>query len=563
VNKRTQFVPSSSARCDLRSRWSLAFSAVGLSMLVLIFQAYPTDAADQREIRKFTERHALVIANEAYKNTGSLPNAVRDGKDIAQALKEGGYTVEIVTDADLAALRSALDRFSRQGDAADRLNLLYYTGQGATINGVNYMVPVDVEADTADKFKRTAVPLSEVADGLSRSSSLNVLVLDGSQTDPFVANRRNDTEKLRGFVPGQLPLMGLDNVVMLYSSLSGTDAEDGPFARAFLKNLKAPAVEWDQFVRYLTFDMLEATQGRQRPAVVGLPPRFSLTAIKEARISLPTLNDLKLKERGRVVLIEDDREVPVYADGSYALLIGISDYDNDKVWAKLPGVKKDIEALEKVLTRRHGFEVTTVLDPSDSELEAAFKQFIRVYGPRENARLLVFYAGHGYTTPAAQYQIGWIVPRNAPDPVGAPEAFAVTALSMRRINEYSEIIKSKHVLWLFDSCFSGSVFDTSPSRAREESLPEYYKRPIRRVITSGSANEAVPDKSVFAEMLLEAFNGERRVGRRDDVFTDVELGDFLGDFVQRYRDRRQTPQSGVVPLRGLDRGRIVFQVPAK
>ena len=201
------------------------------------------------------------------------------------------------------------------------------------------------------------------------------------------------------------------------------------------------------------------------------------------------------------------------------------------------------------------------MDPDDLELENAFKQFIRVHGAKEGARLIVYYSGHGYSTDLENFKIGWLVPRNAPHPVVAPEAFRVTALSMRRIIEYSEIIRSKHVLFLFDSCFSGSVFDMAPSRGLpSDDLPSYWQKKIRGVITAGSADEEVPDESIFREMFIEALKGEQRVGRRDDVFTGYELGEFLKDTVYKYRSGRQTPQNGTVPLRGLDRGAFIFRL---
>jgi hypothetical protein len=241
----------------------------------------------------------------------------------------------------------------------------------------------------------------------------------------------------------------------------------------------------------------------------------------------------KLKRLGRVYAKQEGQEVAVY-DGSYALLIGVSDYDDPKSW-----------------------------NPSDLEMEKAIKDFIRVHGAKENARLLIYYSGHGYSTDAGKFKIGWLVPRNAPHPLGAPEAFRVTALSMRRINEYSEIIRSKHVLWVFDSCFSGSVFDMAPGRsAASDDLPRYWDERIRGVITSGSADETVPDQSIFRELFVEALGGKHRVGRRTSLFTGYELGDFLKDMVYRYRDKQQTPQNGVVPIRGLDTGAFIFQVPA-
>jgi hypothetical protein len=157
--------------------------------------------------------------------------------------------------------------------------------------------------------------------------------------------------------------------------------------------------------------------------------------------------------------------------------------------------------------------------------------------------------------------IGWIVPSDAPDPVLYPEEFALTALSMRRIEEYSEFVKARHILWVFDSCFSGSIFAMNMRGQSEASLEkELFARPIRRVITSGSDGETVPDKSVFADLFVSALEGTERVGREKSLFTANELGEWLHKQVYKYRKGMQTPQNGTVIIRELDQGEILFRL---
>jgi hypothetical protein len=52
------------------------------------------------------------------------------------------------------------------------------------------------------------------------------------------------------------------------------------------------------------------------------------------------------------------------------------------------------------------------------------------------------------------------------------------------------------VLFIFDSCFSGSVFATS--RAAPGIIDYKIANPVRQFIASGAADETVPDKSVFS-----------------------------------------------------------------
>ena len=66
------------------------------------------------------------------------------------------------------------------------------------------------------------------------------------------------------------------------------------------------------------------------------------------------------------------------------------------------------------------------------------------------------------------------------------------SLNMSRLLSLSREMESNHVLFLFDSCFSGTIFKT---RALPKSPPHIQKKmakPVRQFITSGSAGEEVP-----------------------------------------------------------------------
>lgn len=97
---------------------------------------------------------------------------------------------------------------------------------------------------------------------------------------------------------------------------------------------------------------------------------------------------------------------------SYALLIGASDYTAG--WPDLPGVREDIAAVEKVL-KQHNFTVTKISDPDRKKLDVALEKFINDYGLDEENRLLIYFAGHGYTI-KKKYggEMGYIVPVDAP-----------------------------------------------------------------------------------------------------------------------------------------------------
>lgn len=259
---------------------------------------------------------------------------------------------------------------------------------------------------------------------------------------------------------------------------------------------------------------------------------------------------LRFKEENK------ERNVKLYNE-SYALIIGASDYQKGSGWPNLPGVKNDIKSVQDIL-EKEGFKVTVVINPKSNDLEKAYSDFIDNCGLSEENRLLFYFAGHGYTLKQSyKADMGYIVPIDSPNPDIDKNGFLKTALSMQQIEVYAKQIQSKHAMFIFDSCFSGSIFALTRDFARNIS----YKttQPVRQFITSGSAEESVPDKSIFCKQFIIALNGEADVN--DDGFvTGSELGIYLQDSVINYSKESQHPQYGKICDPNLDKGDFVFEV---
>lgn len=260
--------------------------------------------------------------------------------------------------------------------------------------------------------------------------------------------------------------------------------------------------------------------------------------------------------RGAVgIRVEDGKEVKLY-EKSYALVVGVSDYTHG--WPKLPGVKKDIDEVSRVL-ERHGFQVTKVENPDSAQLEKSFKEFIDAHGRGVETRLLFYFAGHGHTVKQSYgEEMGYIVPRDAPLPARDPSGLMSKAMDMQQMELYARRVQSKHALFVFDSCFSGAIF--ALSRAVPDAISYKTARPVRQFITSGSADEQVPDQSIFRRQFVEALGGEADLNN-DDYVTGTELGMFLQDKVINYSRDAQHPQYGKIRHPNLDKGDFVFALP--
>jgi hypothetical protein len=235
---------------------------------------------------------------------------------------------------------------------------------------------------------------------------------------------------------------------------------------------------------------------------------------------------------------------------SYALLIGISKYTNG--WSNIETIPNELEKLEEVLTAQ-GFHITKIMNPKGYELFQSYERFVDAYGYDPNNRLLFVYSGHGYSTNGGEK--GYLVPSDAPNPSINLRAFKRQAMNIGRLLTLSREMESTHALFLFDSCFSGTIFKTKGLSTYPKYIQKSLAKPVRQFITSGSADEEVPAISSFMPMLRDGIQGDADLNK-DHYVTGSELGIFLMQNLPNYEN--QTPQYGKIKDYRLSQGDFVF-----
>lgn len=83
---------------------------------------------------------------------------------------------------------------------------------------------------------------------------------------------------------------------------------------------------------------------------------------------------------------EPPRPTELYAE-SHALVIGVSRYTAGL--RSLPGVRRDVAEVALAL-QRHGFQMTTVEDPTYEQFDQTMRSFIARRGHVFNARLVIY-----------------------------------------------------------------------------------------------------------------------------------------------------------------------------
>jgi TRAP-type transport system periplasmic protein len=265
------------------------------------------------------------------------------------------------------------------------------------------------------------------------------------------------------------------------------------------------------------------------------------------------LNPLCLYSSTRGIRVKSTKGQQLYLYKDYhALVLGVGNYDD---WPDLPGAVRDAQEIAEKL-KDYGFKVRLVLNPTSSQLESEFNNLAFKIGRKKDRAILIYFAGHGQTEELAnQKKLGYIVPKDCPRIDVDPAGFVVKAMSMKTIEQYALRIRSKHVLMLFDSCFSGSVF--SSVRSAPTAILEKVNKPVRQFITAGNEEEQVPDQSVFKTCFIDGIYGEADLNK-DGYVTGSELGMYLDTNVINYSSGSQHPQYGKIRDPRLDKGDFVF-----
>jgi hypothetical protein len=251
------------------------------------------------------------------------------------------------------------------------------------------------------------------------------------------------------------------------------------------------------------------------------------------------------------VVTRNGEKINLYKD-YHALVMGVGSY---KKWPELGNAVSDAKEVA-VRLKDLGFQVKLVLDPTYLEMKSALTEMVFKTGSEVDRAVLFYYAGHGYTQKLPdKTRMGYLIPTDCPLLEEDSLGFATHAISMKEIESASLKISSRHVIMLFDSCFSMSLF--SLFRAVPDDITKKSALPVRQFITAGRENETMPDKSIFKSCFLKGMYGDADI-IGDGYITGSELGMYLQQSVPDYTKSRQHPQYAKINNPDFDTGDFIF-----
>jgi hypothetical protein len=232
---------------------------------------------DSPALAKNGHRRALVIGNDSYRYTSKLLNARADARAMGLSLERAGFEVTTRLDVDARGLRASLREFKASLEPGDEV-IVFYSGHGVQIGGINYLLPVDIRGETEDQLRDDSVPLQRVLDDVSdRHARFMLAMVDACRDNPF---KGSGSGRSLGAERGLAPTTAATGQMIIYSAGSGQRALDrlspadknpnGVFTRVFLREMETPGVPIDRVLRNVRNEvvrMARAVNHEQTPAL--------------------------------------------------------------------------------------------------------------------------------------------------------------------------------------------------------------------------------------------------------------------------------------------------------
>ena len=207
------------------------------------------------------ERLALIIGNNAYEDS-PLTNPVNDANDMAAALEGLGFSVNTKTNITQQEMEDAIRDFAGSLSASDTA-LFYFSGHGAQVDGINYLVPVGTRIVTEQDIKYKSVAAELVLDYLEQAGSkLNIVILDACRDNPFKGFRST-----RG---GLAMMTSPTGTLIGYATAPGTVAYDGsgensPYTKHLLQAMSTPGLRIEDVFKQARIGVMVETGNKQVP----------------------------------------------------------------------------------------------------------------------------------------------------------------------------------------------------------------------------------------------------------------------------------------------------------
>ena len=229
----------------------------------------------------------------------------------------------------------------------------------------------------------------------------------------------------------------------------------------------------------------------------------------------------------------------VYPDGSYAVIIGINDYESagvdleDGGMRNLSSARQDGEIISETL-RLHGFEILSELYDKDATYVAVndlLSKTKKKMKGKPKARFVFFVASHGILDDDGD---GWMCCYGCDT-----TELEGTCLPMQALRNFSKRLDCSHQLYFLDMCHAGSFLNgtrAAPTKYEQALLASPAIYGMTAVTKDQEAIES-EGHGVFTKLLVDALRGNVDTRERN-YLTGTELFSYVQRGVLEEADRR-------------------------
>lgn len=209
-------------------------------------------------------RTALVIGNGDYQAVGKLNNAVKDARDVSEALRELGFEVIYGENLTTEKMKRSILEFGEKLTAKKGVGVFYFAGHGVQLKGRNYLIPVEAKTLREQTVEFDAVDVNRVlAEMEAAANNLNLVILDACRNNPFTRSWRSTAEGLAG-------ISAPSGTLIAYATAPGEVASDGTganglYTSALLKWMREPDMKVEEMFKKVRVEVAQQSQNKQIP----------------------------------------------------------------------------------------------------------------------------------------------------------------------------------------------------------------------------------------------------------------------------------------------------------
>jgi len=343
-------------------------------VLILAIALLPALAGAENDAR-----FALVIGNADYEGDAVLKNPANDASDMAAALREIGWNVQLVQNADRRTFARAVTAFrDTLASSASTTALFYYAGHAMQADGQNYLLPVKTAFETIDDIKIDAMNLTLVTEAIQQGGAqVSLLILDSCRNNPFAKKMTRSLGGTRGLTVVQTA-GGAKGSAIVFSTSPGDVAQDGEgrngvFTAALLKHI-GEDVPIETVIKSVNAEVRQATEDAQKPwinASLSSDVYFVSEAIRNAKAAAASKASEEARQAELARVAESARQSAAAAQAGPAGKVRIESFAKGKVYVGeefLGDIEPDFPLIaDKLKTGDQSFRLVSPGSPDETK----------------------------------------------------------------------------------------------------------------------------------------------------------------------------------------------------